>query len=132
MVVAFLYGLNHNRYSHIMNKLHNAFTRGRKGYPKKITTTYYPEINWNGKPTLMEVPPNYGVDFLTDNRYQHIEVHAAKMAVILNRGSKPLERHIYGRNQYTNKCTNKKKSYASSNKQKQTKTVPHTQDKALE
>ena len=64
----------------------------------------------------MAVPPNYGVDFLTDYRGYCREVRATYGKFIMNIFGKPVECHICGRNHYGNKLSDKYKSDASSNK----------------
>ena len=52
----------------------------------------------------MEVAPNDGVDFVTNDRGQYIGVHTADGSMILTRARKPVEYHVCEMNHYIKKC----------------------------
>ena len=107
MAIDFLYVPNHNRYGHIMNKLHNAFRMGWDKYPKDVISTYDLAIKCKGGTVSMAVPPNDGVDFLTDDRGQDRDMHATDGSIILTRSGEPMECHIYVMKHSNNRCPNR-------------------------
>ena len=91
MKAAFLSDLNHNRYGHLMNDMHNAFKMGRDEYPKTLTSVYDFAINWKGNTGSVTVPSNDVVAFVTDYIGQDGDVQATDGSVILTRGGKTVE-----------------------------------------
>ena len=73
MVAAFLSGLNCHIYELLMNKLHNAFRMGRGKHPKTCTNAYDLSINWKGDTGSVTIPPNDGVEFVTEGQDSNVK-----------------------------------------------------------
>ena len=65
-------------------------------------------INWKSDTGLVSVPPNDGVDFVTEG--QEIDVHATEISIIITRGGSPVKCHIHGLNRYVKNCTHGKEN----------------------
>ena len=86
------------------NEIHNAFRMGQDDYSKTLTSAYDLAINWKGDTGSVAITPNYGVAFINDDRGKYSNVHTTDGSVILTMFGDPVECHICGLNQYTNKC----------------------------
>ena len=105
--MAFLSGLNRDRYGVLLNEFQNAFCMGRDEYPKTLTATYDLAINWKGYTKVGSVTPNNDVAFPT--KLEEADVHATDGMKLTQKG-KPVIYHICGKNHYANRCPDREES----------------------
>lgn len=63
MAMAFLSGLNNDKYQGLLDELTNAFLSGRDEYPKTVVDAYNLVTNWRGKKPASQLKINDGVNF---------------------------------------------------------------------
>ena len=65
----------------------------------------------------MAIPPNYGVDLLTDNIGKDSNMQETYGSVIQTRDGDPVECHICGINQSINRCPDRDNIYTQGNRE---------------
>ena len=88
--VAFLCGLNGERYQGLLDELANAFLNGRDEYPKTVVDAYNLVSNWKGSSKSQKLPTTDGMAFNTNANNEHINTNTTD-GVVLKRDGEPVK-----------------------------------------
>ena len=105
LAIAYLCGLNEDKYKGLLNDLYNVYMHGRDEYPKTLTAAYNLAISWKGDKNSNVGASNDGIAFTSDGVETVGQIHATDAnGVQLTRSGKPVLCHVCSTNHYANEC----------------------------
>ena len=105
--IAFMCGLNGERYQSLMDDLANNFLTGEDKYPKSLVGAYNLVVNWKGGKTVAASSVSDGVAFTTYENEDEEFVNAYTDKVIRKKNGQAVKCFICGKNHYADKCPEK-------------------------